>query len=287
MSGKGDRWDNAVAESFFATLRAELVDHERFSTRQAAIDAIADYICAATRACRSCLPLCVRTTLHSESRLTIKKKLRRWARTATEFQQRAGRRPKILGAVGALLTSPRNILELRRLVKERLRTLSQSQDQDLRQAQTRLASTEAKISRLIEAVSEGISSPYLAQSLKDLEAQATADKTTIGRLTALPSQGLVLPHPALLVQQALNLHEMFARDPFAGREALRRLLDGQSVVLRPDPSGHYVAEATLFPLLTLDRESSREVRGPAVGCAGAMRPMYHEVWLEIRLQLSA
>jgi putative transposase len=44
MSGKGDCWDNAVAESFFATLRAELVDHERFPTRQVAIDAIADYI---------------------------------------------------------------------------------------------------------------------------------------------------------------------------------------------------------------------------------------------------
>lgn len=34
MSGKGDCWDNAVAESFFATLRAELVDHERFLTRR-------------------------------------------------------------------------------------------------------------------------------------------------------------------------------------------------------------------------------------------------------------
>jgi transposase InsO family protein len=44
MSRKGDCWDNAVAESFFASLRAELVDHERFATRRAAIDAIADYI---------------------------------------------------------------------------------------------------------------------------------------------------------------------------------------------------------------------------------------------------
>ena len=44
MSRKGDCWDNAVAESFFATLRAELVDHERFATRKAAIDAIGDYI---------------------------------------------------------------------------------------------------------------------------------------------------------------------------------------------------------------------------------------------------
>ncbi len=33
MSRKGDCWDNAVAESFFATLRAELVDDERYASR--------------------------------------------------------------------------------------------------------------------------------------------------------------------------------------------------------------------------------------------------------------
>ena len=44
MSRKGDCWDNAVAESFFATLRAELLDHERFATRADAVTAIADYI---------------------------------------------------------------------------------------------------------------------------------------------------------------------------------------------------------------------------------------------------
>jgi len=44
MSRRGDCWDNAVAESFFATLRAELVDHERYATRAAAITSIGDYI---------------------------------------------------------------------------------------------------------------------------------------------------------------------------------------------------------------------------------------------------
>jgi len=44
MSRKGDCWDNAVAESFFATLRAELVDHERYATRAAAMKSIGDYI---------------------------------------------------------------------------------------------------------------------------------------------------------------------------------------------------------------------------------------------------
>ena len=44
MSRKGDCWDNAVAESFFATLRAELVDHERYTTRAAAASSIGEYI---------------------------------------------------------------------------------------------------------------------------------------------------------------------------------------------------------------------------------------------------
>lgn len=44
MSRKGDCWDNAVAESFFATLRAELVDHEKYATHATATASIADYI---------------------------------------------------------------------------------------------------------------------------------------------------------------------------------------------------------------------------------------------------
>jgi transposase InsO family protein len=44
MSRKGDCWDNAVAESFFATLRVELTDDERYLTREAAETSIGDYI---------------------------------------------------------------------------------------------------------------------------------------------------------------------------------------------------------------------------------------------------
>lgn len=116
--------------------------------------------------------------------------------------------------------------------------------------------------------SQGVRSPYVTQSLKDLEAQAASDKATIERLKSVPAEAMVLPHPAQLVDRALNLQELFKHDPVAGREALRRLLGGRPIVLRPDAAGHYVAEATLFPLLALDRESSGKVRGTAVGCAG-------------------
>jgi putative transposase len=44
MSRKGDCWDNAVAESFFATIKGEMIDHEDFQTRAEAIAAIAEYI---------------------------------------------------------------------------------------------------------------------------------------------------------------------------------------------------------------------------------------------------
>jgi transposase InsO family protein len=44
MSRKGDCWDNAVAESFFATLKTELIDHELYATREAAMRSIEEYI---------------------------------------------------------------------------------------------------------------------------------------------------------------------------------------------------------------------------------------------------
>lgn len=44
MSRKGDCWDNAVAESFFATLKTELVYEQRYLTRAGARRSIFEYI---------------------------------------------------------------------------------------------------------------------------------------------------------------------------------------------------------------------------------------------------
>ena len=44
MSRKGDCWDNAPMESFFATLKKELVHHRRYHTREEARRDIFDYI---------------------------------------------------------------------------------------------------------------------------------------------------------------------------------------------------------------------------------------------------
>jgi transposase InsO family protein len=44
MSRAGDCWDNAVAESFFATIKKELIHGCAFATRTEAYDAIHDYV---------------------------------------------------------------------------------------------------------------------------------------------------------------------------------------------------------------------------------------------------
>jgi transposase InsO family protein len=44
MSGKGDCWDNACAESFWATLKSELVHHEHYQTHEQARASIFEYI---------------------------------------------------------------------------------------------------------------------------------------------------------------------------------------------------------------------------------------------------
>jgi putative transposase len=44
MSGKGDCWDNAVMESFWATLKNELVNHEHYAMHEEARASIFEYI---------------------------------------------------------------------------------------------------------------------------------------------------------------------------------------------------------------------------------------------------
>ena len=44
MSRKGDCWDNAVMESFYRTLKTELVHHRNYGTREEARQEIFEYI---------------------------------------------------------------------------------------------------------------------------------------------------------------------------------------------------------------------------------------------------
>ena len=52
MSRKGDCYDNSVAESFFATIKRELIDPIEYATRSSAIESIGDYIDSFYNPCR-------------------------------------------------------------------------------------------------------------------------------------------------------------------------------------------------------------------------------------------
>ena len=44
MSGKGDCWDNACMESFWGTLKGELLSQQQFATREEARTSIFEYL---------------------------------------------------------------------------------------------------------------------------------------------------------------------------------------------------------------------------------------------------
>ncbi|WP_413604888.1 integrase core domain-containing protein [Flavobacterium rakeshii] len=44
MSRKGDCWDNAVSESFFKTIKTELIHHNDYQNKREAEQSIAEYI---------------------------------------------------------------------------------------------------------------------------------------------------------------------------------------------------------------------------------------------------
>lgn len=73
MSRRGDCWDNAVAESFFATIRAELLDHVHHESHEHAMADIGEYI--------ECFYNRVRRHSHSDYVSPIEFELR--AQTAT------------------------------------------------------------------------------------------------------------------------------------------------------------------------------------------------------------
>ncbi|OGT42918.1 MAG: hypothetical protein A3F13_05840 [Gammaproteobacteria bacterium RIFCSPHIGHO2_12_FULL_40_19] len=52
MSRKGNCWDNAIAESFFHTLKVELVHTQQYATREQAKQSIFQYIEAYYNQCR-------------------------------------------------------------------------------------------------------------------------------------------------------------------------------------------------------------------------------------------
>lgn len=188
-------------------------------------------------------------------------------------------RRRIFDALVERLNRPKAIEHLRKRLAEQLGELGRRLGGDIAERRERLARTEQRIHNLLLGFADGDRSEYVRTMLKDLEAQAVAEKATIAALEERARVPVVLPTPEQVARQCLNLEKMLVADPLRAREALRRLFQGGRIRLFPGDDGVYYAEATFLPLVALSEASETTkplgdsprgyfLRGTTLSCAG-------------------
>ena len=179
-------------------------------------------------------------------------------------------RAGVLGELRRRLTSPEAVAYLARRVEAELRTTSATISAELVRRKARLSELEVKLANLVEFVAGGDGSTAVRDALKRTEAEAEAERTAIAELAGQARPRRV-PDVDAVVQHALDVETMVARDPTRAREALRNYFANGRIDLKPQIEGHYVAESRLFPLVPLVKAHGPGGNGPcatAIGCAG-------------------
>ncbi len=202
-------------------------------------------------------------------------------------------RARILGTLKARLTSEEGINYLRKRIAQSLNKLSGEANAELEERHARLTRTENRIARLVQFIADGNQSDAVRSALKDLEAQARADKTAVKALRAQASLPIELPGIDAIVERALDIQTIVDADPTRAREELGRWFDGGHIKVTPQPGDFYIAEAKFLPLMMLGSRNTKAeaggsgLRATALGCAGAICALEHAVFWEIRVALVA
>lgn len=146
------------------------------------------------------------------------------------------------------LTTPKEVEFMRKAVAELLGESCRKAHAEQEERRARLHRTKQRIAGLVQFIADGDHSDYVRVTLKDLEAQAKAEKQAIAELQQRGSAAVRLPSPEQIVARAFDFERMLLEDPIASREELRRMFDGEQIVVRPQPGDFYIAEGTLLPL---------------------------------------
>ena len=185
-------------------------------------------------------------------------------------------RAGIFGELERRFTSPEAIIYLRKAIAAHLKELGKTSTAELRSHRATLERTEQRIGALIQFIAGGNKSPYVQTALRDLESQASTEKAAIAALLASSERPIVLPSPDEVLRRGLRLRELLHGDPLAAQLALRRLFNGQRLVLHPQPDRSYVVEGQYFPLLAISDVMAHKSPTPrngsearySDGCAG-------------------
>ena len=138
-----------------------------------------------------------------------------------------------LDAIRKQLQGPEQVAHVRKAIAERLRDYSRTLDAELRERRERLKRTEDRIKGLVTFIADGERSEYIVTTLRDLEAQAKAERAAIERLQQEAQEPLRLPSPDEIVAAVFRFDAMLAGDPETARARLRRWLkDGTLRVAR-------------------------------------------------------
>jgi DNA invertase Pin-like site-specific DNA recombinase len=146
------------------------------------------------------------------------------------------------------LTGPKELKELREAVAAELGDLGRQANAELDERRARLRRTEEHIAGLIKFIAQGDESTYVRQTLKDLELQAKTEKRAIEEVLSRRSAPVRIPSPEEIVERALRLEKSLFEDPAGSREELRKMFEGQRVIVRPQPERFYMAEGVFLPL---------------------------------------
>jgi DNA invertase Pin-like site-specific DNA recombinase len=177
-------------------------------------------------------------------------------------------RTAILRAVRDSLFTPAALAFLRKRIAERLRDVAQTGAAEIKERVERLRRTEERIRGLVKFVAEGDHSQYVRETLRDLEAQALAERSAIDELTRTQKVPVKLPTPDALLDRARDLERVLAADPLRAREALREVFADGKIVVHPQSDGSYVAEATFLPLAAVAGTTPKLVRRAASKATG-------------------
>lgn len=157
-------------------------------------------------------------------------------------------RTSMLRLMRELLTTPKEVAFIRKATAELLGEMGRKVNADVDERRQRLQRTVQRMAGLVTFIADGDHSEYIRTTLKDLEAQATAEKRAIAELLERGSGAVRLPSPEQTVERAVLFETLLLKDPTRGREELRRMFEGEQVLVRPQPEGFYIAEGKLLPL---------------------------------------
>ena len=181
-------------------------------------------------------------------------------------------RKKILAMIRDTIMSPKGVAHVRRQVAEHLRDYSKKLAEEINERRERLHRTDQRVKGLVGFIADGDRTDAVVTGLRDLEASAKAERTSIDRLVQESKEPLRLPSIEEVTQTVFDLESQMAKDPVKARALLQRWHKSGVIRVRKRPDGAVEAWGDLLPLAILsesqDPKMSRH-RNPASPDFGA------------------